>query len=123
MRFCLAAMLVLGPLVVSCTGQGVPAPTPSSVRPVPSVVVRISKPQNVTVRQTGPFGLVVKPDSERLWAHGVVQAGGSVCATLNPPGFHYKFSDVSDAALSMAITCIADGSMYQVRVIFVPESR
>jgi hypothetical protein len=84
-------------------------------------VVRISKPQDIMVQQKGT-SFVVEPESERLWARGVVQASGAVCATLTPPGFHYAASDVSDAGLTMAITCIADGSKYHVRVIFVPDS-
>jgi hypothetical protein len=72
--------------VLSCTGQRVPVPPsqPASAQ-ASSVVVRISKPQNLIVQQKGT-SFVVNPGSERLWAQGVVQASGAVCATLTPPG-------------------------------------
>ncbi len=116
MKCLLPTMLALGSLVGSCTGAKVPVPPSAS--PVPSVTVRLDKPQNVTVRQRGDR-IVVEPESERLFVYAIVDRGGAVCRNLE--GFHYVVSDVSDAGLTMAITC-ADGSRYRVRVMFVADS-
>ncbi len=118
MKCLLPTMLALGSLAGSCTGAKVPVP--SSASPVPSVTVRLSKPQNVTVQQRGGR-IVVEPESERLFVHAIVDKGSAVCARLNPGGFHYVVSDVSDAGITLAITC-ADGSKHRVRVIFVSDS-
>ncbi len=45
MKCLLPTMLALGSLAGSCTGAKVPVP--ASASPVPSVTVRLSKPQNV----------------------------------------------------------------------------
>ncbi len=126
MRGLIAAMVALGSLAVSCTGHGVvvhPHPSPSAV---PSVVVHIAKPQNITVSQAASnYDFVVKPKDNppaEYWARGVLESAGALCARLRPPGFHYSFSDVSDAGLIVAITCVADGSQHNVHVIFTPES-
>jgi hypothetical protein len=108
----LAIALILGSLA-SCTGHGSPGPT--------AVVVHIGKPANYSWPTGSPAG--VAPHGESLWVHSVVRDGGAaVCATLNPPGFDYVISDVSDAGLTMAITCQADRSKHRVRVIFVSGS-
>ena len=122
MKSLAGAILLLMLPVLSCTGQMMPVPPsqPASGQ-ASSVVVRISKPQNLIVQQKGT-SFVVNPGSERQWAQGFVRASGAVCAALTLAGFHYGAFDVSDAGLTMAITCIADGSKYQVRVIFVPDS-
>jgi hypothetical protein len=108
MRWLVPAMLVLGLLAVGCAAS-----------PVPSVVLRISRPQSIT----WPMGSGTNANpSEGLWVQGVFRSAGAGCAKRNPPGFHYVVSDRSDAGVTMAITCEADGSKCRVRVIFVPES-
>jgi hypothetical protein len=122
MKSVLAAMLVLGPLAVGCTGQPGPQPSPPFASPAPTVTVRFSKPQNVIVQQRGDYGFVVKPVSARMLGHQIIREGGAAVCPIETPAFHYVLSDVSNAGLTMAITCIADGSHHQVRVVFVPES-
>jgi hypothetical protein len=120
-----ALMFVLGSLAVGCTGRGAVSPPPPSPSVAPSTVLRIVKPQNVTVRQEGSL-FVTEPAgrdaSDDLWAGSVVRSAGAVCSDLKPPGIQYTVSDASDSGLTMAITCEADGSNHTVRIVFIPES-
>jgi hypothetical protein len=106
MRRLVTAMLGLGLLAVGCAAS-----------PAPSVVVRISRPQSIT----WPMGSGTDANPSG-WVEGVFRSAGEGCARRNPPGFHYVVSDRSDAGVTMAITCQADGSKYRVRVIFISES-
>jgi len=121
-------VVVSGLAVAVVTGYGLQhQPTgPILISPsAPSEIVRVVKPQGYNVRLVGSqlrVGSRPHDPTPGLWLHSVIEAAGSVCADRHPPGFHYSFSDVSDAGVTVAITCEANDSSYSVRVIFVPDS-
>ena len=121
--------VVSGLAVAVVTGYGFQhmspfRPGPMMISPSPpSEVVRVVKPYGYKVRLVGSqlrVGSRPHDPTPGLWLHSVIEAAGSVCADRHPPGFHYSFSDVSDAGVTVATTCEANDSTYSVRVIFVP---